>query len=118
MDLGLDLLATGSRKDFGFPQAVTLDGYVLANLNATWRIGPRLELSGRIENLLDEDYELAHTYNTPGRGLYLSFRYTPVGGARPAGLAGRSDSLQPARQPHSLELRGQPAAGELAWVTD
>ena len=118
VDLGLDLLATGSRKDFGFPQAVTLDGYVLANLNATWRIGPRLELSGRIENLLDEDYELAHTYNTPGRGLYLSFRYTPVGGARPAGLAGRSDSLQPARQPHSLEMRGQPAAGELAWVTD
>ncbi len=121
VELGLDLLATGSRKDFGFPQAVELDSYVLANLNATWHIGPRLELSGRIENLLDEDYELAHTYNTPGRGLYLSLRYTPAGGARPAGLADQRnhrEAPQPGQRPYLRGMHDQPAAEELAWVTD
>jgi outer membrane cobalamin receptor len=30
-----------------------------------------------VENLLDEDYELADTYNTADRGLYVSMRYAP-----------------------------------------
>ena len=80
--LGLDVLATGDRKDFGFPQDTTLDGYVLANLTAEWRATPSLSLIARIENLLDEDYELASTYNTPDRGLYVSMRYAPGAGNR------------------------------------
>jgi vitamin B12 transporter len=80
--LGLDVLATGDRKDFGFPQDTTLDGYVLANLTAEWRATPSLSLIARVENLLDEDYELASTYNTPGRGLYVSMRYAPGAGNR------------------------------------
>jgi len=75
--LGLDVLATGDRKDFGFPQDVTLDGYVLANLTAQWSVTTSLSLIARVENLLDEDYELADTYNTAGRGLYVSMRYAP-----------------------------------------
>ncbi|MDH4311951.1 MAG: TonB-dependent receptor [Gammaproteobacteria bacterium] len=80
--LGLDVLATGDRKDFGFPQDTTLDGYVLANLTAEWRATPSLSLIARVENLLDEDYELASTYNTPDRGLYVSMRYAPGAGNR------------------------------------
>ncbi|MCK7577432.1 MAG: TonB-dependent receptor [Chromatiales bacterium] len=38
--LGLDVLAAGERKDFGFPRPVTLDGYVLANLTARWQVTP------------------------------------------------------------------------------
>ena len=75
--LGLDVLATGDRKDYGFPQDTTLDGYVLANLTAQWRVTPSLSLIARVENLLDEDYELADTYNTADRGLYVSLRYAP-----------------------------------------
>ena len=75
--LGLDVLATGERTDVGFPQPVTLDSYVLANLTAQWQATPRLTLLARVENLLDEDYELASTYNTPGRGVYVTLRYTP-----------------------------------------
>jgi vitamin B12 transporter len=75
--LGLDVLASGDRKDFGFPQDVTLDGYVLANLTAQWSVTPSLSLIARVENLLDEDYELADTYNTADRGLYVSMRYAP-----------------------------------------
>ncbi len=79
---GLDVLASGDRKDFGFPQDVTLDGYVLANLTAQWRVTPSLSMIARVENLLDEDYELADTYNTADRGLYVSMRYAPGSGNR------------------------------------
>ena len=78
VQLGLDLLATDDRRDYGFPRAVTLDGYVLANLTAQWQATPAIALLARVENLLDEDYELASTYNTPDRGVYLGLRYAPA----------------------------------------
>jgi vitamin B12 transporter len=78
--LGLDVLATGERKDFGFPKPVTLDGYLLADLTARWQVTRSLALIGRVENLLDEQYELASTFNTPDRGVYLSMRYAPSRG--------------------------------------
>jgi vitamin B12 transporter len=75
--LGLDVLATGDRKDFGFPSPVTLDGYVLANLTAQWQVTRALALVGRVENLSNAQYELASTFNTPDRGVYVTLRYTP-----------------------------------------
>jgi vitamin B12 transporter len=80
--IGLDVLAAGERKDFGWPEPVTLDGYVLANLSARWQVTRSVALAGRIENLLDEQYELAHTFNTPDRGLYVAVSYAP-GGRQP-----------------------------------
>lgn len=75
--LGLDVLATGERMDYGFPADVTLDGYVLANLTAQYQATRTVTLLARIENLFNEQYELADTYNTPDRGLYLTVRYAP-----------------------------------------
>jgi len=75
--LGLDVLATGERMDYGFPEDVTLDGYVLANLTVQYRATSALTLIARVENLFDEQYALADTYNTPDRGLYLTARYAP-----------------------------------------
>ena len=115
--IGLDVLAAGERKDFGFPSPVTLDGYVLANLTASWQVTRSLALVGRIENLFDEQYELADTFNTPDRGIYVSVRYAP----------GRSDAVAvaatvaPADAPAS---RGAYSAGmrhsreEQTWATD
>jgi vitamin B12 transporter len=79
LELGLDVLATGARKDFGFPEPVTLDSYVLANLTARWHATRALTLVARLENALNEQYELAHTFNTPDRGVYVSLRYAPGG---------------------------------------
>jgi vitamin B12 transporter len=93
--LGLDVLAAGDRKDFGWPRPVTLDGYVLANLTARWQLNRAVALTGRIENLLDEQYELAHTFNTPDRGVYVSVSYAP-GNRQPAAVA-----AQPARDSRS-----------------
>jgi vitamin B12 transporter len=80
VDLGVDVLATGERLDFGYPEPVTLDGYVLANLTARWRATRSLAVIARVENVLNEQYELANTFNTPDRGLYLSLRYSPAAG--------------------------------------
>ncbi len=84
VELGVDVLAVGDREDFGFPQPVTLASYVLTNLTVRWQVTRALSLTGRIENLFDEQYELASTFNTPERGVYLSLRYSPDGGAREA----------------------------------
>ena len=89
VQLGLDVLVAGERQDFGATAPVTLDGYVLANLTAQWQATPSLALVARVENLLDEDYELASTYNTPDRGVYVTVRYAPA----KAGAAERAASL-------------------------
>lgn len=75
--LGFDVLATGDREDFGYPKPVRLDGYVLANLTAQWQATRSIALAARVENLLNSQYELAHTFNTPDRGVYLTLRYAP-----------------------------------------
>jgi vitamin B12 transporter len=49
---------------------------VLANLSAQWTFDERLTLTARVENLFDRDYELASGYNTVGRSLFASLRYS------------------------------------------
>lgn len=73
-ELGIQLLASGERVDFG---DVRLAGYVLANLTVRLQLAERWTLQGRIDNLLDQDYELVEGYNSAGRGLYagLAFSY-------------------------------------------
>jgi vitamin B12 transporter len=87
LDLGVDVLATGDRKDFGYPDPVTLSSYVLANLVARWHATPALTLVARLENALDEHYELADGFNTPGRGLYVSVSYSMAAGGQAARVA-------------------------------
>ncbi len=74
-ELALDILATGDRLDFGFPDPVRLDGYVLANLRGRYALTNSWSLQASLENILDEDYELASGFNTTGRGVYLRVNY-------------------------------------------
>jgi vitamin B12 transporter len=106
VDLGLDVLATGERKDFGFPKPVTLDSYVLANVTARWKITRAMSLVARLENALNEQYELASTFNTPDRGLYLSVRYAPgTGGPTAVVHAPPEAPLATSRDTYSASLR-------------
>lgn len=75
--LGIEASYTGPREDvYGFPsQRVELASYTLLNLTGEYRLGKRWSLSGRVENLLDEDYTLAYGYNTPGASAYLTLSY-------------------------------------------
>ena len=76
LDLGVDVSAYGNRKDFGFPQNVTLDSYALVNATVRYRVSAALTLQGRIENALDEDYTLAQGYRTEGRAYTMGVRYS------------------------------------------
>lgn len=70
--LGLSVVASGDREDFG---GVILDGYVLANLSAQIRLSGSLALHARIENLLDSDYETAADYRMQERGAFVELKY-------------------------------------------
>jgi vitamin B12 transporter len=72
-EFGLQFLASGERRDFG---GVRLAGYVLANLTASFALAERWTLRARLENVLDQDYELAEGYNSAGRGIYASVAYS------------------------------------------
>lgn len=65
----------GSRDDFSFASwpatRVRLDNYQLLRLSASFRVTDRLEISGRVENGLDDDYEDVLGYQTPGRAAYF-----------------------------------------------
>lgn len=72
-EAGLQMLASGERFDFG---GVRLAGYVLANLTASVALSDRWTLRARLDNLLDQDYELVEGYNSAGRGIYASLAYS------------------------------------------
>ncbi len=56
------------------PIRVTLNDYVLVNLNGRARLSDRFELFGRIENLFDERYEDVFSFVNPGRAALAGVR--------------------------------------------
>ncbi len=78
--LTLDANYVGSAIDTFFPpfpaesRAVTLDDYLLVNIGASYDLTDGISLYGRVENLLDEDYENVFGFNTPGVAGYAGFR--------------------------------------------
>lgn len=77
--LGIDAVFSSSRIDNDFsttPSVRTkLGSYDLINLSASHKLSKRVNIGLRVENLTDEDYELAHGFNTPGRSAYLTLSY-------------------------------------------
>jgi vitamin B12 transporter len=79
-NLNLNVNYNGSRLDNYFPppffgqETVTLDSYTLVDLAASWRLNDRLELTGRVRNLLDADYEEIYGFARPGRSFYGGLR--------------------------------------------
>tara|TARA_R110002110_G_scaffold406421_1_gene626494 strand:+ start:333564 stop:335429 length:1866 start_codon:yes stop_codon:yes gene_type:complete len=54
----------------------SLDDYEIIELSASFDLTRGLQIYGRVENLLDEDYQEIPTYNTTGRAAYAGVRYT------------------------------------------
>lgn len=71
--LGVSVLASGDREDFG----ATLSGYTLVNLTGQFQLGRRWQLNTRIENLFDEDYETASGFRMQALSAFaeISYRY-------------------------------------------
>jgi vitamin B12 transporter len=50
---------------------------VLTNFTARYDFNKSWSLQARVENLLDEDYELADGYNTQDRSVFVTVRFAP-----------------------------------------
>ena len=70
--LGVSVIASGDREDFG---GIPLAGYVLANLTGLIRINDDWSLNARIENLLDTEYETAANFRMQERSGFIELRY-------------------------------------------
>jgi vitamin B12 transporter len=51
-----------------------VEGYVLADLRASFPLTDRIDIYGRVENLFDEQYETVFRYGSPGRAGYAGVR--------------------------------------------
>lgn len=75
--LGAELIYSDERDDIDGITFLptTTDAYTLINLHGSYDLDPHWQLFGKIDNLLDSDYELVSRYNTPGRTLSVGIRY-------------------------------------------
>lgn len=60
--------------DQDFTGVVRLDDFAVLDLSASYDLGDTLQLYGRIENALNEQYEEISGYNTAGSAAYIGFR--------------------------------------------
>ena len=74
--LGGEVQASGQRFENATNTQV-LGGYALVNLYASTRIARDFTLLARVDNLGDKDYQVARTYVTPGRTLYVGLKWAP-----------------------------------------
>jgi len=70
--IGLSLLASGDRKDFGEQK---LDSYILVNLTGQITLSDKWQLNARIENLLDKVYETVAGYRMQELSGFLELKY-------------------------------------------
>ena len=71
--LGVSVLASGDREDFGGRK---LDSYAIANLTAQMQLRASWQLNARIENLFDEEYQTAADYRMQERSGFVELKYT------------------------------------------
>jgi len=67
----LRVLYTGQRRDWmPYPASGIAGGYTLVNIAARYNITKEIQLTGRIENLLNRQYQEIQGYGTPGFSMY------------------------------------------------
>ena len=71
---GVEFFASGKRQDIN---DITLPGYALVNLRASYALAATWDVTLRLENAFNRDYELVHGYNTPGRTGFVEIRWQP-----------------------------------------
>ena len=77
--INVGVVYNGAQEDLEFgtetPETrVTLDAFTLVNVAGSYRLSENVELTARIENLLDERYEEVFGFNAPGIGAYAGIR--------------------------------------------
>jgi len=73
-EVNLDIIHVDERDDIDsedWSQIKTLAAYTVVNLAASYDVTENFRLTGRVENLFDEDYEEVSGFGTPGIAGYL-----------------------------------------------
>lgn len=79
-NLNLNLNYSGKQQDVFFSpitftlDRVDIDAYTVVDLATSWKLTRSLELTGRVSNLLDEEYEEILGFVRPGRAVYAGLR--------------------------------------------
>lgn len=73
LKLGADLRLASDSLD-GFGGSVRMDGYALFNLRAAYRLSEGVELSGRVENAGNAQYQTVAGYGSYGRAAFIGIR--------------------------------------------
>jgi vitamin B12 transporter len=72
--------AYGSRADVDYsefpPARITLGGYALVDLAATYKVTEIFDIFTRVENLFDQEYEEVYGYGTLGCAAYGGVKVT------------------------------------------
>jgi len=76
LDVGMETIAVGKSYDDA-ANNVPIAGYGLLNLRARYRLARDWRVQGRIENVLDKDYQTVANYNSPGRSYFMGVSYEP-----------------------------------------
>ena len=75
--LGAEAQLSGRRNDSS-NNTVVLRGYGLINLSASTLVARDWTFLARVDNLADKSYELAQSYATGGRTLYVGLKWAPL----------------------------------------
>lgn len=78
LNLRVSTVYVGDRSDYDFTadQPVTLNDYLLVNVSTRYAVADNMTLSGRVENLFDEQYQEVFGYGTAGLSGYAGMEYT------------------------------------------
>jgi vitamin B12 transporter len=78
IDMTIELIHVGDREDNFFvgytSERVRVDAYTLLNTAASYRMLDYLQLFVRIDNMLNQEYEVIKGYGTPGFSAYAGFK--------------------------------------------
>ena len=69
--VGSSVRYASKSPDFG----VTLDAYSVLDLRAAYQINHNWNIALKLENVLDEDYQIVNGYNTPKSSAYFTIRW-------------------------------------------
>ena len=70
-NLNVGVAYVGDRTDYG---GVPLEAYTVVNLAVSYDVSEKVRIFGRVENLLDEEYEEAAGYGSPGSAVYMGVK--------------------------------------------
>jgi vitamin B12 transporter len=76
VDLAASAAITGARDDTDFARfvPVVLPSYTLLTLSGAWHVSKRVDLTARIQNALNQQYQDVFAYNNPGITAFFGVR--------------------------------------------